>query len=453
MAIFVINGLKFDCGSINCPKAPKFCSECIINKLEKLGFEISTDIQIVSVDEKRIQMERDKTWQKFLDVLNIKHVIIMDKESGIALLNYPVSAVDIEVELLSGFIQANIAFSETSKGLSTESSSYIENPFYELQYKKFNILLQNGEYIRIVMILDHKASYSIKMLVSKFLKEFENQFREILITSQQTGAFKSENMIELIVNSFNINLVFPMTLAHAIPPEYLEEINNNQIQKAIINLAKEILSNRSFFYIISLLDKVKKIVNLEAKIILYEVYSLLDKKIIVPTPLETVASNLEILQKVNQKKATKIKPISSIIISDDDMQELNEQIKTLNDDSAKKAIKIFIKRGKTAEKASTYEITQKEYNKALIIAKKFNLKDEINKVSRLIFETEKKAKQIELDFAMKTGENAEKNKDFIDAIYHYQKALKILETFLIYDGSDSRIKKLKKKILNLREEL
>ncbi len=453
MATFVINELKFDCGLITCTKAPKFCTECVIYKLEKLGFEISTDIQIVSVDEKRIQMERDIIWQKFLDVLNIKHIILMDKESGLALLNYPVSAVDIETELLSGFIQANITFSETSKGLSSESSSSIENPFYELQYKKFNILLQNGEYIRIVMILDHKASYPMKMLVSKFLKEFENQFREILITFQQTGAFKSENMVELIVNSFNINLVFPMTLAHAIPPEYLEEINNNQIQKAIINLAKDNLSNRAFFYIISLLNKVKKIVNLEAKIILYEFYSLLERKIIVPTPLETVASNLEILQEVNQKRATKIKPISSIIISDNDIQELNEQMKTLNDDSAKKAIKIFIKRGKTAEKASTYEITQKEYNKALILAKEFNLKDEINKVSRLIFETEKKAKQVELDFAMETGENAEKNKDYINAIYQYQKALKILEAFLIYDGSDSRIKKLKKKILNLREEM
>jgi len=51
------------------------------------------------------------------------------------------------------------------------------------------------------------------------------------------------------------------------------------------------------------------------------------------------------------------------------------------------------------------------------------------------------------------GENAEKNNDNINAIYYYQKALKILEGFLIYDSSDSRMKKLKKKILKIREDM
>lgn len=169
--------------------------------------------------------------------------------------------------------------------------------------------------------------------------------------------------------------------------------------------------------------------------------------------LETVVTNLEVRQEANQKRAMKIKPISSIIISDDDMTELEEQMENLNKDSAKKVIKNLIKRGKTAEKSSTFDITQKEYNKALIVAKKFNLKDYISKISSMIFETEKKAKQVELDFALETGENAEKSKDYINAIYYYQKALKILEGFLIYDGSDSRIKKLKKKILKIREEM
>ena len=453
MAIFVINGLMFNCGTINCSKAPKFCKECVINQLEKMGFEINTEIQIYSVDEKKIQIEREKIWQKFLDVLNIKHVILMDKESGLALLNYPVSAVDLEVELLSGFIQANITFSESSKSLYTDSSSSIEHPFYELQYKKFNMLLKNGNYLRVIMILDHKSSNHMKLLVSQFLQEFESQFQEQLITYQSTGAFKSKNMVELIIKSFNIDLVFPMTLAYAIPPEILEEINSNQIQKAIFNLAKEILSNRSFFYIINMLDKVKKIVNLDAQILLYEINRLLDRKIIVPMPLETVASNLEILQDANQARATKIKPISSIIISGDDMNELEEQMKTLDEYSARKVIKNLIKRGKTAEKSSTYDITQKEYNKALIIAKQFDLKEEVKKLSRMIFETEQKARQVELDFVLETGENAEKNKDYINAIYYYQKALKFLEGFLIYDGSDSRIKKLKKKILKLRDEM
>ena len=169
--------------------------------------------------------------------------------------------------------------------------------------------------------------------------------------------------------------------------------------------------------------------------------------------LETVISNLEVRQEANQKRAMKIKPISSIIISDDDITELEKQMENLNEDGAKKFIKNLIKRGKTAEKASTFDITQKEYNKALIVAKKFKLKDETNKISSMLFETEKKAKQVELDFALENAENAEKSKDFINAIYYYQKALKLHEGFLIYSGDDSGVKKLRKKILKIREEM
>lgn len=458
MVYYLISGIGFNCGRIkeNCHKSSlNSCRECIIEKLKELGFEITSDTKYTEVEsiENRLQVERDLIWKKFLDVLNIKHIVIMDKESGLALLNYPVSAVDIEVELLSGFIQANIAFSETSKGLSTSSSSMNENSFYELQYQKFNMLLKNGRFIRTILILDHKASELMKIGVSQFLQSFEKQFEDQLTTYQYSGAFNSKNMSNFIIKSFDIDFVYPMTLAHAIPPGELKKIEDNKIQNAILNLIKDTLKTKPFFYINSLLYKVKKIVNLELQIILHGIYKLLENKIIEPIPLETVASNLETLKESDQKKATKIQPISSIIISNTDMSELEEQIGRMDEPSALIVINTLIKRGKSAEKSSTYDISLKEYNKALIIAKRFQLKDLINKISFMVFEIRKKAKQVELDFALETGENAEKNKDYINAIFQYQKALKILEDFLIYDSSDSKIKKIKKKILKLREEM
>jgi hypothetical protein len=54
---------------------------------------------------------------------------------------------------------------------------------------------------------------------------------------------------------------------------------------------------------------------------------------------------------------------------------------------------------------------------------------------------------------MKAGENAEKNGDYLNSINYYQKALNILEGFLIFNVADSRIKKLKKKIIKLRSEI
>ncbi|MHA1255999.1 MAG: hypothetical protein ACTSPS_10425 [Promethearchaeota archaeon] len=456
MVYYQISGIGFNCGRIkeNCHKSSSnSCRECIIDKLKELGFEVTSDTKYIEVEsiENRLQVERDLIWKKFLDVLNIKHIVIMDKESGLALLNYPVSAIDIEVDLLSGFIQANISFSETSKGLNSGSSSMNEQSFYELQYQKFNMFLKNGRFIRVILILDHKASELMKIEVSQFLQGFEKEFEDLLTTYQYSGAFSSTGMNEFIIKSFDIDFVYPMTLAHAIPPGELKKIEANKIQNAILSLIKDTLKTKPFFYINSMLYKVKKIVNIELQIILHSIYKLLENKIIEPVPLETVANNLETSQKSDQKRATKIKSISSIIISDTDMVELEEQMSRMDGPSALVVINTLTKRGKAAEKSSTYDISLKEYNKALIIAKRFQLKDMINKISFMVFEIEKKAKQLELDFSLQSGENAEKNKDYINAIFQYQKAVKILEDFLIYDSSDSKIKKLKKKIVKLRE--
>jgi hypothetical protein len=455
MTIFIINGLKFDCetNAINCPKAPKSCRECVLTRLRKLGFIIESDLNILSIDEKFLQTEREKTWQRFLDVLNIKHIILMDKESGVALLNYPVSAVDIDAGLLSGFIQANITFSESSKDLNISSDIIAENLFYEFQYQNFNILLKNGDYIRLCMILDQKASEYTKRSVSRFLLEFEGDFEEKLKVFQETGEFESKNIGEYIIRSFNIALVFPMTLAHAIPPGFSEEIDNNSIKKAVFNLAHEFISSKKFFYINSLLNELINILKIDAHVLLYEIYQLYENKVIVPISLETVANNIQILQQTIERKAKENEPISSIVLSDTDMNTLKEQMKMMNGEAAKKLIKDLIKKGRDVEKVSTFEVAQKEYKKALIVAEGFELKDDVKKLSEIIFEAGKKAKQVELDFAIQAAENAERNSDNINAIYNYQKAVKILRYFQIYNGADNRIKKIKKKIIDLREAL
>jgi len=379
----------------------------------------------------------------------------MDKESGLTLINYPVSGVDIDANLLSGFIQANITFSESEKVASKNSIALFEYQFYEFQYKNFNILLKDGSFIRVCLILDHKASDHMRNHMFQFLDSFEIHYQEDLINFQTTGIinFKIEDVIEYIVNSFDVDLLFPMTLAHSIPPLELENIKSNLIQKAIFNLAKELLSTKSFFFINNMLNRLKKIVKIEADVVLYEIYQLLIKNIIVPTSIEAIAQKIETHQEENQERLSKTKAISSIIITDSDFDQLKERIKYFDKESAKNLIKEFIKKGKIASKDSAYQLTQKEYNKALFIAKEFDLKDEIQKISQKLFDLESKSKYIELDYNIEKAEIAENNGDFINSINYYQKALQIMEGFLVYNVVDPRIKKFKKKIFKLREEI
>ena len=71
----------------------------------------------------------------------------------------------------------------------------------------------------------------------------------------------------------------------------------------------------------------------------------------------------------------------------------------------------------------------------------------------IVTSIERKSKTIELDFNIEKAENAEKYGDFINSINYYQKALEILDGFKVYNIIDPRIKKIKKKILKLRDEI
>lgn len=457
MVYFKINGLGYDCGynEDKCPKEKLSCIECIKTRLKELGFEFDSTIEIYKVDsiEKQLKLERETIWQKFLDVLNIKHIIIIDKESGLTLLNYAVSGVDIDADLLSGFIQANITFSESGEVSGQYKIPSFEYNYYEFQYKNFNILLKDGDYVRACLILDNKASNKLKNHTFRFVEEFEQSFEDELIEFKDTGAIDIRNMINAIVESFNIDLMFPMTLAHSIPPYELEKVKRSLLQKAIYNLAKEMLAVKPFFFIYNMLKRLNKIVNIEDDVVIYEIHQLLERNVFTPTSLEAMADNIESVQAADQKKEIKTSSISSITMNNTDLETLKEQLETMDKYTAQRLIKEIMRKAKTAEKDSRFQVTLNEYNKALFIAKDFKFKEEIIRISQKIFNLEHKSKYIELDFNIEKAENAEKYGDFINGINYYQKALEILDGFKVYNITDPRIKKFKKKILKLREEI
>ena len=456
---FKLNGIGYNCGYTvsNCPEKTKNCGECLKRQLIKLGFEIDPTFEIFRIEsnEKDLEMNRDIIWNKFLDILNIKHIVIMDKESGLTILNYGISEIEIDINLLSGFIQANITFSESGTISKNNANINFHNHFYEFQYENFNILLKNGNYTRVCLILDEGASDHLKSQMLQFLFQFENQFEENLINFQKTGEININEMIDSLIKAFNIKLVFPLTIAHSIPPEYLNRISKNPIRKATFNIVKELVQSKSFFYINNLLNRVNKIVNIDAKVILFEIFELLENQVIIPIKLETIFSNIENQKEAIDLKKSKMQSISAITINNGDLETLREEVKNIDIITGKKMIKQFIKKGKSAAKDVAYEVALKEFNKALFIANDFKLKNEIAKISEIIFEHEFKSKKIELDFLMEMAENYEKKGDFLNSINNYQKAIKIYENFLIYDLSDadSQIKKIKKKVQKLREEI
>ena len=457
MVYFQISPIGFDCRTDknNCEKYPDFCKECVKAQLEKFGLNLDHNLKFTIIDseEKRIQMFQDLIWQKFLDVLNIKYILLMAKESGLALVDYPISGAGVNTEILTGFIQANITFSESSN-TSIREASYRNNlQFYEFQYETFNILLKNGQFIRICLVLDHKASDSLKTLVTDFLSEYESRYLDKIGTHIRKGMRHFEDTIDYIKDSFNVKLVFPMILTHTLLPDELDLIQKNPIQKAIINFAKILLTSKTFFFIINLIDEVQKIVRIDANKILYEVYQLIEKKIIIPTTIETVEDTISKFQESQAVRIASNELISSLISNNDAINELKEKAKHMSEEEVNSSIISYIRKAEAAEKGLAYKEAQIEYEMALYLASGFDYREEVGRISFMILELDKKIKELELEYALNIGEKAEKKKDYIKAINYYQQGLKILNDAQDLDGNDSRIKKLKKKIANLQKNL
>ncbi|TFG23082.1 MAG: hypothetical protein EU529_08555 [Promethearchaeota archaeon] len=457
MVYFQISRIGFNCGydKKECDKYPNHCTECVMIRIRELGLEINDNIRVFEMDseEKRMQMLHDLIWQKFLDVLNLKHILILSKESGLPIVNYPISRIGMDIDLLTGFMQANIIFSETDNASEDSTNFATDQQFYEFNYKNFNVLLKNGEFIRVCLILDEIASDDLKNLLNAFLNVYERNYRDKIIENLKTGVLNFDDTIDFMVDTFNVKLVFPMVLTHTFSPDVIESINKNYIQKAAVDFAKEFLASKPFFFINNLLNEVKTTFKIDPKVILYEIYQLLEKNVIIPTSLETVQNHVETFEETYAIRIASNKLISPIIAADNEIEELKEKAKHMDNEEAKELIDQFIKKAQTAEKTLAYTEAQKEYEKALYLATGFNFKKTIGKISFMILELDKKYKEMELEYTQNAGEKAEKKSDYFNAIRHYQKALSLLREFSIYSDNKSSRRKIEKKIAKLQTQL
>jgi hypothetical protein len=467
MVYFQVSRIGFNCGheKENCSSYPDRCRECITSYFAKAGFDINQNMKLSEMDseDKRIQMQQTLIWHKFLDVLNIKHIILLTKDSGLLMIDYPVSG-SLNVDLLIGFIQANIIFStsrtrfnaravEETAG-ANEVTPIKKYKFYEFQYETFNIVLKSGNSIRVCLVLDQKASPSLKDRVSEFVNEYERIYQKKIEHLLRTGMLNFDDTINFIIDSFNIKLVFPMILTHTISPSDLDAINKNPIQKAIIDFANEFLMAKKFFFINNLLNKVKTVLKSNPHVILYEIHQLLEKNIILHSNVEEVESEVRKFQEGRAKRIADNELISPIIANDNAINDLKEKIRMMDAEEGKKLMDTFIRKGETAEKALVYKEAQKEYEKALYLATGFNFELDIGRISFMVLELDKKIKNIEIGFALEAGEKAEKKKDYVNAIQYFKQAITLLSDNGMNNanGNEVKIRKLEKRILTLQKQ-
>ena len=129
-----------------------------------------------------IGMNEDKLREEFQR--NLKYLLVLHKISGVTLYSQNYSLNNLDPALISGYLTAVSSF-------GTELSDGKDVNIKTMEYETFKVMLQEGEYIRVGLILDHTPEEWIIKNLKIFIEKVENKFNiELLEWNGNLNTFK-----------------------------------------------------------------------------------------------------------------------------------------------------------------------------------------------------------------------------------------------------------------------
>ncbi len=445
----------FECGIDKsvCPLGyPDYCPKCIYKRLIDANFLVDKVETIEQdSDEKRQEMNYNYIWRKYKDILNIRHIIILSN-SGMPLFNMAVGDYPINANLLSGFIQANVLFAskdltQMDRNIKVEEKS--ARPFYEFQYKDFNILLRNGTFSRICLILDNSASNNLRVLLSNFVEIFESNYENELMEFKKSGNLDLFIPVkDLVEKTLEIHIIYPQSLAPQISPDIIR--NFSLVQRAVFEFSIDLLKEKPYFFINKILFTTTRILgNISKEEVLWNIYQMIRDNIIISKDLEFQRDELNFNIEKKEKREYEIQKI----LDSKELDEIMEEVKSISLEEAIQKVNFYLKKAEFAKKNAIYQESLNDFERALVYANEFKMHSEVTKISSQILDVLKQNKQVELEFAKDQVSKFEKKKDYIKALKYLFEIKDILSSEFYIKESKKRIIKVDQHIQKLQNIL
>jgi hypothetical protein len=470
-----------DCGDI-CQKYPAGCADCWKDRLTRAGVPFRDyKATMEQVDDGDIEGSRDMIYRKYQDVLNIKSLMVLSK-GGICLYNHPVTGAGMDADLIAGFLQANIAFSQEgvrdrrtqpdaasgdSKAvldfalvdrdavLSFNAPASAESPVMdqphkqvELNYQKFVLLVHESGQIRSVLILDHQPSFAIRNLLVNFSTYFENVYGEAV--AQFLGDISVFEDARVIVEKvFETDLLFPYS-AKLVSPD--EQSALGSLEQLVYKFGYDKTQKVGFFFIATLVDELKSMLQKPARDIIHDIYELVKKEYFIPQQIETAAKYIDEVKAQKAEKENTASPTSAMygIAEAEEIKALNEDLKTISEKDAKSRFKKYMAAASTRLEIGIHADAMRNFELARVVAGQIGLSRELEQAETKIQQLNDTILMLEYNNAMKLAVTAERNKDWLKAVQHYTACRKILIAGFKYDASDKQVKEIDHRISNMQ---
>jgi hypothetical protein len=398
----------------------------------------------------------------FDDAINLEHLLVLYKGMGACIFFKSFAAEKIDPDLISGFISAVSSF-----GKEIESQRALN----EMKYGDKTLLLSDGEYIRVALVLDKKASLPLRRNLREFVKEFEEKFGDKCKEWKgKIDVFQGAD--PLVDKHFNTSIILPHRINYK--PAIIKSLKS-PYSKEILKITEELLkeTGRDFFFISKLLDKAKQKTSKGIAEIFIGIKELREKELLTPIDISKIEEKpisaeerRQIEQKVEQlldvsqtqkqeiiEQLSKASPaereayLASLekqeeIVSVPVKSKIGEKV-IENKKEAKKELKKLMKKADKEKSVQKYQNAINIYEQAAIIANNWDMKNLFAELQEEIRLTQIHELELDMKEQLHKAERFEKKEDYRNAAEHYDKASKIASQ--IFKLGENKMQDLVKK--------
>ncbi|MFX1396195.1 MAG: hypothetical protein ACFFAS_04025 [Promethearchaeota archaeon] len=259
----------------------------------------------------------------FDDAVNLEHVLVLYKASGMCVFFKSFGLESIDPELISGFLSAVSSF-----GREMESQQALN----EIRYGDKQILLSDGKHIRVALVLTKKPSVITRQHLTEFIAKFERNFSKVLpVWKGNLRSFQGAG--RLVDDILNTSIILPHEIRAT--SKTVKTITR-QISKDVLKTAKNIVKNsdRKYFFIAQLLTLAVEQLKTEKAKVFMGIKELRDRNILVAIDITQIEA-----QPISQQEMNLIRQKVSQLpnVSPEMRQKLVEDLASMKNPAEREA--------------------------------------------------------------------------------------------------------------------
>jgi len=379
----------------------------------------------------------------FDDAINLEHILVLYKGTGTCIFFKSYGSEQIDPELIGGFLTAVSSFGK---------EMVAQEALNEISYGDKMLLLADGEYIRVALVLSKKGSLILRRHLKEFIDSFEKIYRDALPNWRGQLAY-FRNAGQLVDDILNTSIILPHQISYDF--SNVKELKNPH-SKDVLKIAHICCeeADRQFFFIATLLQEAADSTNKDTAEIFMGIKELRDKRMLIPIEISAIEAqpisqqelnliNQKVLQLTNLTPEEQQKLVNDLAQMGPIQREaylssltgqreiVSAPIKSMvgttvieDKKAAKKELQKLMKESKQAKGKKDYLRSIEFLQSAALIASNWDLSNEFIKLEDVIRKTKIENLMIIKNNLEKEAKLAVKQKIYLEAAVKYKEASK-----------------------------